>query len=312
MENLNRFIPQNHKVVKPELKPELDVATSGSAGLSRVTNLHAASLRRREAVVRIWTEATLVQVKIPQSPSPSRRGFRKSITTFTSKARANMLRVFARIDRRHTRPLSLTLTYPQEYPATRVTKEHLRAFAARLERAFPRCGFIWKLEYQARGAPHYHLLLFGVPPLDREQLSKFRRWISRIWYHVVKSGDEKHARAGTRVEYVKTRRKIQFYAAKWYQSKPVTVGSGDSPGRFWGVVNREAVFSPCVIVRLTVRAAYRLLRYLRNYVHAARRAWKPGRPAWLRRIRTFFVNEPAVWLARLDDLLDDLLVTTPT
>jgi hypothetical protein len=58
----------------------------------------------------------------------------------------------------------LTLTYrvsPQ--PADLV--RHRRAFLARLERRFPACHWAWILEFQRRGAPHYHLFFGDGGPL---------------------------------------------------------------------------------------------------------------------------------------------------
>ena len=69
-------------------------------------------------------------------------------------------------------PLAFTLTYPDNFPLYREDyKGHLEAFCDRMQRRWPGAAIIWKLEFKARKsgknkgkiAPHYHLLVFGVP-----------------------------------------------------------------------------------------------------------------------------------------------------
>jgi len=65
-----------------------------------------------------------------------------------------------------------------------------------------------ELEYQQR-APHFHLVVMGVPFLARQ-------WLSRAWYQIVGSDDPRHLRAGTQVQRCKSTRKAhQSYAAKY-------------------------------------------------------------------------------------------------
>lgn len=49
------------------------------------------------------------------------------------------------------------------------------------------------LEFQDRGAPHYHILITGI--LDRQELS-------RMWYDIVNSGDPRHLQAGTSIQFI--------------------------------------------------------------------------------------------------------------
>jgi len=68
-----------------------------------------------------------------------------------------------------------------------------------MKRAHPEAAAIWKLEPQQRGAPHYHLLLFGIEFIPHQVIA---RW----WYEVVGSGDKRHHLvAGISIEAVKSR-----------------------------------------------------------------------------------------------------------
>ena len=55
----------------------------------------------------------------------------------------------------------VTLTYPEKYPLDgAVCKEHLRQMIQWCKRQGAECG-IWILEFQKRGAPHFHLFTEG-------------------------------------------------------------------------------------------------------------------------------------------------------
>lgn len=120
----------------------------------------------------------------------------------------------------------ITLTYPKEFPSNgKTVKHHLELmrewFRYRGVSAF------WFLEFQERGAPHFHL--FTDNPVEKLELS-------RKWYEVVGSGDEKHLRAGTQVQRIRKPHAIAAYAAKYAtKAEQKTVPEGYSNvGRFWG------------------------------------------------------------------------------
>lgn len=126
----------------------------------------------------------------------------------------------------------LTLTYPSEYPkAWQVWKAHLQAFRRRLGRAFPFEWCIWKMEPQKRGAPHFHLAVYFPSSLETGVM---RSWLSRAWFEVVGSGDERHLRSGTgaQVVYNTNTNRLMHYLAK-YMGK--AWASDTETGRVWGV-----------------------------------------------------------------------------
>jgi len=130
----------------------------------------------------------------------------------------------------------------------RLFKAHLKAFRKRLERFLARLGIsswsaLWFLEFQRRGAPHVHLLLFGcqLPEPVRRSL---RGWCGRAWSSIVGNPDAvelgKHQRAGTQVARMK---KKHFGYAKKYASKleqKQVPADFRHVGRFWGCWNYSA------------------------------------------------------------------------
>lgn len=129
------------------------------------------------------------------------------------------------------RALFVTLTYPQEWVDDwQLWKRHLQAFLKRLCREYPQAAVLWKLEFQKRGAPHFHFFVFGVRFIPYKTVA---RW----WFEVVGSNDYAHLKAGTEIRRVQNRRKALFYVAK-YMAKRGEVDERYT-GRVWGVRGKK-------------------------------------------------------------------------
>ena len=154
--------------------------------------IRAAKRRRYPAHIKMWDGGSKIEVKRERYKIPQRGGgMRSAVKEFTYNSRRRLMRKIAGL-LRDVLPLFVTLTYPEIYPTdSKIYKEHLRRFGIYLRRRYPRAAFIWRLEFQKRGAPHYHLLVYNVPRTGKE-LRAFRAWLSLTWYHLVDSGDEKH------------------------------------------------------------------------------------------------------------------------
>ena len=206
--------------------------------------------------------------------STSKRG---RITGFSRRSRSRLMRLLAQVDRSH-QPLFVTLTYPAEFAASSVVwKRQLCAFYKRLVRRFGEVAFIWKLEFQRRGAPHFHLLLW----LPRQySLQVVRQFVSYAWFAVVKSGDIKHLRAGTRVEVLRSWRSVLSYASK-YLAKEESAPEGVYPGRFWGVLGRRFLpLSDICRVFISRAAFFRLRRVFARKLRISLRAFDVYAGLW--------------------------------
>ena len=244
-----------------------------------------------------WVGASLVRVKRPSknalllSSAKGVGGNRSYVSGFSRSSRLRLMRLLATL-RRDCVPIFITLTYPSSWPSDpKDWKRHLDNFRRQLFRLYPGAALVWKLEAQKRGAPHFHCLLYGIYEIQPGFLS----WVSETWFRVVGSGDEKHLRAGTRVEYLRSHRGAMSYAAK-YMDKTVEELPEEwgKPGRFWGVCGRDNLPTGEVVeVPLSWAESVTVQRWLRRSVGLANRD---------RHTETIFVNRPEDFMRVLDAL----------
>jgi hypothetical protein len=120
----------------------------------------------------------------------------------------------------------VTLTYPATWPRSGpAVKAHLRAFTERVRRLgwFDEASWVWFLEFQDRGAPHFHLLCTEFIGMH---------WVAEAWASIT-GGD---VSACTRVEGLRDPESAGAYARKYArksEQKAVPVGF-ESVGRMWG------------------------------------------------------------------------------
>lgn len=203
--------------------------------------------------VTVYDGGEMVSVGFSASTSrPLSRGRRGQVKTFSKSSRRNLLRTIGKLNCSE-RVYFVTLTYPAVFPKCKQAKRHLDTFGKRLIRRLPTASFVWRLEWQKRGAPHFHLLVFGLPLSAKAA----RRYVSRIWYETVGSLDENHLKAGVQLDKMRSWRGVMAYCSK-YVAKVGPILE-DSPGRLWGAVNR--VMLPCaieVVVTVSMDLAYRV------------------------------------------------------
>ena len=209
-------------------------------------------------------------------------------------SRRNLLRCLAAINRRAFRAFAgkvflLTLTYPHEWPKDpTVSKGHLKAFLKRLERRHGKFAAFWRLGYQRRGAPHFHLLLF-IPPSFRS-IAALRTFVSASWYEICGRISEGHLQAGTRVEQVRSWKKATSYAEK-YLAREEEFPKSLETGRIWGVWNKELLPVRWEKVEVSLRDALRIRGIYRKL---ARRKGS----GYLRRITVFVRYENVLRLLK--------------
>lgn len=184
------------------------------------------------------------------------KGEGHAIREFSDKSRRRLAKRCAAISWGAMPFLFITLTYPGKSELVprdgAVCAAHLNHFRVRWEQRFGAPICVWKREYQARGAVHFHLAI--LRPAGSVPLEVIMRWTSRTWWQVVGSGDADHLAAGTQVEIMRQPPTAYFSShgehgrdEKGYQNE--VPADFRNPGRFWGTWNirpdwNEADLSP--------------------------------------------------------------------
>ena len=152
----------------------------------------------------------------------------------------------------------MTLTYGANYPLSgKVVKRHLNAFLTDSKRKFGKFDYVWVIEFQARGAPHFHMATTLPEPTfpEREifadmwaRISTPEKWMyCPFHYHGQTNRGQVELRTDLAVwdthlhhkawERVKSEDGMSRYFAKYankIRQKEVPEHFRDV-GRFWGV-----------------------------------------------------------------------------
>lgn len=212
------------------------------------------------------------------------------ITEWSRKSRAAMCRTFAELDytplvESGRVPAMVTLTYPGDWelvaPDGASVKRHMVLWRKRFQREWGEpARYIWKLEFQRRGAPHIHLWM--APPQSVGRTGRtFWNWLSEEWADIVAHPDPeqraRHVLAGTAVDILNGLRacdpkRLAIYFTK--HSSPNRLGDkeyqhmvpepwrrpGHGPGRFWGVHGLERATAVVELAQDAYVTARRMIR----------------------------------------------------
>jgi hypothetical protein len=216
----------------------------------------------------------------------------RAITGWSRRSRAAMCRTFAELDytplvESGRVPALVTLTYPDDWesvaPDGASVKRHMMRWRKRFHREWGEpARYIWKLEFQRRGAPHIHLWMAPPDTVGRSG-RKFRNWLSQEWADIVAHPDPeqraRHLLAGTAVDILKGLRacdpkRLAIYFTK-HSSPNKLPGKGyqhivpeawrqpgHGPGRFWGV---HGLRRATAVVEIPLDAYLTIRRIIRRY-----------------------------------------------
>lgn len=165
----------------------------------------------------------------------SKKGTRSTIKDFSKRSRFRLFTTLAKIGGKHVnKPIFLSLTY--HYGHTRQnnsTKSNLHAFLVELRDFDRNVQFIWRIEYQKRGAPHYHLFIFPDPEKNVDNIEKYKVKISQIWHRIADPMSKAHKEYGCKIVDITNYRKACFYLNKYIAKLPE--GKADiTEGKHWG------------------------------------------------------------------------------
>lgn len=192
--------------------------------------------------------------KRPQPPTDH------SIRGFSRASRKRMIDGLASWKNMTSNCFFITLTYHEEWGEHfSAWKRDIDVIVKRMKREFPTIGGVWKLEFQRRGAPHFHLIVCAEEFKTRELLMD---WFTKAWGEIAHENSIYQGEYATRVDKITGQRHAMHYAAK-YMSKETPQAIDEETGEilgniatgrcwaFFGNVDR----SPVAEIPLTWRAA---------------------------------------------------------
>ena len=183
--------------------------------------------------IKIYKQDVVV-IRDGSAPSKSTPE-RGEITHFSKKSRQRLAFVASNTD--VTFRTMITLTYPASYPTDgKETKKHLNTFLTWLKRDTGGTSYLWFLEFQRRGAPHFHILISAAMPRTAANKTAFRFRVSSTWYRAVNSGDARHLAAGCRTERIRNEDGARNYTVKYaFKMKQKAIPPEfRNVGRLWG------------------------------------------------------------------------------
>lgn len=249
-----------------------------------------AKLRVRADVTAGDGHRAVVSSTRRSSTRGDQRGSGGVITEWSRKSRSAMCRTFAELDysplvETGRVPAMVTLTYPGDWeivaPDGASVKRHMVLWRKRFQREYGEpARYIWKLEFQRRGAPHIHLWM--APPMSPGRSGRgFAQWLSETWAQIVDHPDPvqkaRHRLAGTAIDVRNglkacDPKRLAIYFTK--HSSPNMDGDkeyqhivpelwrqpGRGPGRFWGVYGLKKAIAVVEVAQVAYIAARRIVR----------------------------------------------------
>lgn len=164
--------------------------------------------------------------------TPPPRGKRGDIEYLSGKARARLMWIVKETDVEFKS--LLTLTYGSTWPKSgKECKSHLDAMLKWVRRNVT-TSYLWFIEFQRRGAPHYHIM-FDVEAGDRFEMAVAWARIaeSDTWMRVKMVQVHAHPKSWEDIRQAEgARRYVAKYALKTYQKR--VPKEYQNVGRFWG------------------------------------------------------------------------------
>jgi len=167
------------------------------------------------------------------------------------------------------------LTQPGVFVSPREAKRALARFVKRLLHRWPEAAGYWVLEFQRRGAAHFHGLVYGLECEERE----LRAWVRVAWYECLRSEDPQHLRRGSRLKAVRSVQGAVSYIARHLAKGKQKQRPGlEAVGRWWGHFGRLGLYQSEVVERVVQRQQLaqgrRLMCQLRLSRARAKGNWK--------------------------------------
>lgn len=171
------------------------------------------------------------------------------ITRFSSQSRLRMLKLLAKINLNAYEDIYFaSITYSKSFPTNpKLIKRYFKNFQERLKYYLPQVKFVWRLEIQKRGAPHYHLILLFPKKIKGNGKDKLKRLFNKIWVEFLKQNDEWSFKYGAKIQAMYNYKQLFYYVSK-YAAKEEEINTEKYTGRRWGYSDFIVLSKPLITI----------------------------------------------------------------
>ncbi len=189
--------------------------------------------------LHVYEEGTRIDIQCPYTPGRKQigGGIRSKISSFSRASRLRLIKLLSSLRQESViKSKLITLTYHEKHEHIKRDLKHFKQF---LHRTDPDSSGIWRLEYQERGTPHFHLLHFGryIP----------HAVIGATWNRIADPTNVLHRAAGTEIRSCRDANAVGPYLCEYLgkveENRGVRdpTGANDGMGRQWGVYRRSSL-----------------------------------------------------------------------
>lgn len=261
-------IPPSRRTVEQHERAAAAAKFSDLAHAAHLDSLRAETADERAAAISRREKFTAAAAAIDlRRRAPVKRG---TVQSFSVASRRRLQRLLSCLRWSELGDAAfVTLTYHDVPPNW---LENFRAWLQQLRRQ--KIKYIWRLEWQRRGAPHWHLILWNAADAD-EQLSQLRA----SWHAIAAHGSEAHHEYGWHQRPVDSFRAARAYLSKYVAKADPAPPPPEAAGRrVWGA-SRDLPTDPQIVGDLSRKNFFTLRRITRRLLRARARArgskWKP-------------------------------------
>ena len=205
-----------------------------------------------------------------KTANPSNPGNCKNVTrkikTFSENSRRNLSKHLCKIRFDYYKERwFVTLTFHNQIPNSQIAlKKIIDKFNKRINRRNLFIDFVWKLEYQKRGAPHLHYLLLFPGRVSYNERTHLAGSIRNAWIECVGDNDELFKRLSVDIRQVGNNNKTVSYLMK-YLDKLDDEEHEHNLGRFWAV-SSGLVQDPLRIIKCDENFYQKIRDHLLYYI----------------------------------------------
>jgi len=220
-----------------------------------------------EASLKVYPHCVIYKPAPKSNPHLHRRHpKRSSIKCFSKRSRFRLFETMAKIKSNlPNQPFFVSLTYHYGHENKEIAdKTCLHNFLVSLRDYDHDVQYIWRIELQKRGTPHYHLIIFPQIYAKMSNRNNYLKTISRIWHRVGDPKSKIHKEYGCDVRNISNYRQACTYINK-YLAKVPEGETGLDKGKHWGC-SRDLPNKPFETVPLSRQGRGIVIMKLRKWL----------------------------------------------